>query len=36
MLVQAALGKARPEDAVRDADAECRRIFKQWRDAGRI
>jgi multiple sugar transport system substrate-binding protein len=36
MLIEVALGKARPEDAVRDADAECRRIFGQWRQTGRV
>ena len=36
MLVQAALGITSPEDAVKDADAQCRRIFDQWRPSGLV
>jgi multiple sugar transport system substrate-binding protein len=36
MFLEAATGKAKPEDAIKDAEAECRRIFNSWREKGHI
>lgn len=36
MFAQAASGKLAPEDALHQADQEVRRIFKKWRDKGKV
>jgi multiple sugar transport system substrate-binding protein len=36
MFAQAASGKLTPEDALNQADKEVRRIFKKWRDKGKV
>ncbi|MGQ4808215.1 hypothetical protein NKDENANG_01590 [Candidatus Entotheonellaceae bacterium PAL068K] len=36
MFAQAAAGKLTPEEALSQADTEVRRIFKKWRDRGKI
>lgn len=36
MFARAATGDATPEDAIRDADAACKRIFAKWRARGLI
>ena len=36
MFAQAAAGKMTPKDALNQADKEVRRIFKKWRDRGKI
>lgn len=36
MFAQAASGKLSPEDALHQADQEVRRIFKKWKDRGKI
>ena len=36
MFAQAASGKLSPEDALHQADQEVRRIFKKWKDKGKI
>lgn len=36
MFSRAASGKTRPEDAVKEADAEAKRIFSAWRETGKI
>ena len=36
MFREAATGEAKPENAIKDAEAECRRIFNAWREKGRI
>jgi multiple sugar transport system substrate-binding protein len=36
MFKEAAIGDAKPEDAIKDAEKECKRIFSQWREAGLI
>lgn len=36
MFGMAATGMAKPEDAIKDAETECRRIFSGWRAKGLI
>lgn len=36
MFAQAASGKLTPEDALSQADQEVRRIFKKWKDKGKV
>jgi ABC-type glycerol-3-phosphate transport system substrate-binding protein len=36
MCAQAAAGKMTPKDALNQADKEVRRIFKKWKDRGKI
>src|SRR5499425_153567 len=36
MFAQAASGKLAPEDAMNQADQEVRRIFKKWKDKGKV
>ncbi len=36
MFAQAAAGKLTPKDALNQADKEVRRIFKKWKDRGKI
>jgi multiple sugar transport system substrate-binding protein len=36
MFVQAASGKLPPEDAMNQADQEVKRIFKKWKDKGKV
>ena len=36
MFREAATGESKPEDAIKDAEAECKRIFSGWRAKGRI
>ncbi len=36
MFAQAAAGKLTPEESLNQADKEVRRIFKKWRDRGKI
>jgi multiple sugar transport system substrate-binding protein len=36
MFKEAAIGDAKPEDAIRDAEKQCKRIFSQWRESGLI
>jgi multiple sugar transport system substrate-binding protein len=36
MFAQAASGKLTPQEALNQADKEVRRIFKKWRDRGKI
>lgn len=36
MFREAATGEAKPENAIKDAEAECRRIFNAWREKGLI
>lgn len=36
MFKEAAIGDAKPEDAIRDAEKKCKRIFSQWRSAGLV
>ena len=36
MFVNAATGYAKPEDAIKDAEVKCKRIFKGWREKGLI
>jgi multiple sugar transport system substrate-binding protein len=32
MFAKAASGAASPEDALKEADAQCRRIFAKWKE----
>lgn len=36
MFSRAASGKTRPRDAVKEADAEAKRIFSAWRETGKV
>jgi multiple sugar transport system substrate-binding protein len=36
MFAQAASGKLSPEDAMNQADQEVKRIFKKWKDKGKV
>jgi multiple sugar transport system substrate-binding protein len=36
MFSEAATGEAKPEDAIKDADAACKKIFDKWREKGII
>jgi len=36
MFAQAASGKLAPEDAMNQADQEVKRIFKKWKDMGKV
>nr|WP_318035501.1 extracellular solute-binding protein [Cupriavidus laharis] len=36
MFARAATGDAKPEDAIRDAEAACKRIFAKWRAKGLV
>ncbi len=36
MFAQAAAGKVTPEDALHEADKEVKRIFKKWKDKGKV
>jgi hypothetical protein len=36
MFAQAASGKLPPEDAMNQADQEVKRIFKKWKDKGKV
>jgi multiple sugar transport system substrate-binding protein len=36
MFAQAASGKLSPEDALNQADQEVKRIFKKWKDKGKV
>lgn len=36
MFAQAAAGKLSPEDALNEADREVRRIFKKWKEKGKV
>ena len=36
MFREAATMEAKPENVIKDAEAECRRIFNAWREKGRI
>ena len=36
MFMKASIGAAKPADAIKDAEGECKRIFSQWRETGLI
>jgi multiple sugar transport system substrate-binding protein len=36
MFAQAASGKLTPEDAMNQADQEVKRVFKKWKDKGKV
>ena len=36
MFAMAASGAASPEDALKEADAQCRRIFAKWKEKGMV
>lgn len=36
MFAKAASGKATPEDAIKEAETECKRIFAKWKEKGMI
>ena len=36
MFAKAAAGKATPEDALKEAEVACRRIFAKWKDRGLV
>jgi hypothetical protein len=36
MFAQAAAGRLTPEDAMQQADQEVQRIFKKWRERGKV
>jgi len=36
MFAKAATGTLSPEDAIKEADAECRRIFAKWKERGLV
>jgi multiple sugar transport system substrate-binding protein len=36
MFAKAASGAAAPEDALKEADAQCRRIFAKWKEKGMV
>jgi multiple sugar transport system substrate-binding protein len=36
MFARAATGDAKPEDAIRDAEAACKRVFAKWRGKGLV
>jgi multiple sugar transport system substrate-binding protein len=36
MFAKAASGAATPEEALKEADAQCRRIFGKWKEKGMV
>ncbi len=36
MFAKAAAGKATPEDAIKEAEANCKRIFAKWKEKGMV
>jgi multiple sugar transport system substrate-binding protein len=36
MFAKAAAGKATPEEAIKEADAACKRIFGKWKEKGLV
>ncbi len=36
MFAKAASGSATPEEALKEADAACKRIFAKWKDKGLV
>jgi len=36
MFVKAVTGEATPEDAIKEAEAKCKRIFAAWKKKGLV